>query len=192
MKLIIFLTAIALIPASAQIAPMKPAPNTASAASASPAFVIKTDASAVSLQTLLALEKQMDSRINATKGSGLPCNVVSPTLGVYVSGLGAVFSAEVELSPTPGGIGIFQPTAGPEQKAKSRKDKLANVPLLQKTLSDMALTLAASPALKLSDTDQVVVVARLNYRGWEDTTGMPWQIVARLDRRGGTVKVEVQ
>src|SRR5580698_3527964 len=119
MKIIILLTAIALISASAQIAPMKSAPNTVSAAPA-PTFVIKTDASPVSLRTLLALEKEMDGRINATRGSGLPCNVVSPTLGVYVSGLGAVFSAEVELSPTPGGIGIFQPTAGPEQKAKSR------------------------------------------------------------------------
>jgi hypothetical protein len=192
MKLTIFLAAIALVPASAQIAPMKPAPNTASAASPAPAFVIKTEASPVSLQTLLALEKEMDRRINVTKGAGLPCSVLTPTRGVYLSGLGAVFSAEVELAPTPGGIGIFGPAAGPEQKARSRKDKLENVPLLEKTLSDMALSLAATPALKLSDSDQVVVVARLNYRPWEDTTGMPGQIVARLDHRGGTVKLEIQ
>jgi hypothetical protein len=192
MKLTIFLTAISLIPASAQIAPMKPAPNTVSAAGGAPAFVIKTDASPVSLQTLLALEKEMDGRIGSTKGTGLPCSVLTPTRGVYLSGLGAVFSAEVELAPTPGGVALFGPPAGPEQKARSRKDKLANIPLLEKTLGDMALSLAASPALKLSDTDQVVVVARLNYRPWEDTTGMPWQIVARLDHRGGTVKLEIQ
>ena len=192
MKPTIFLTAIALVSASAQIAPMKPAPNTASAASSNPAFIIKTEASPVSLQTLLALEKEMDNRIGATKGTGLPCSVLTPTRGVYLSGLGAVFSAEVELAPTPGGTVIFGPPPGPEQKAKSRKDKQANIPLLEKTLSDIALSLAASPALKLSDADQVVVVARLNYRPWEDTTGMPWQIVARLDRRGGTVKLEIQ
>jgi len=191
MKLTIFLTSIALASAYAQTAPMKPAPSAASAAS--PAGVIaRTEASPVSLQTLLALEKEMDGRIAATKGSGLPCSVLSPTRGVYVSGLGAVFSAEVELAPTPGGIGIFQPTAGPEQKAKSRKDKLANVPLLEKTLSDMVLSLAASPALKLSDNDQIVVAARLSYRSWEDTNGMPGQIVAHVARRGGAVKVEVQ
>lgn len=124
-------------------------------------------------------------------GSGLPCNVLSPTRGVFVAGMGAVLTAEVELATTPGGIGIFQ-TATPELKAKVRKDKLANVPLLEKTLSDMVLTLVASPALKLAETDQIVVAARLVYRPWEDSAGMPGQIVAHLDRRGGAIKVEVQ
>ena len=116
----------------------------------------------------------------------------SATRGLYISGLGAVFSVEVELAVTPGGISLFQTPVGPEQKAKYRNDKLTNIPLLEKTLSDMALALAASPALKLSDRDQVVVAARLVYRAWEDTAGMPGQIVAHLDRRGGAVKMEVQ
>jgi hypothetical protein len=196
MKLTIFLTAIALVPASAQIAPMKPATSTASAAgSAIP--IIRTEQSSMSLQNLRVVEKEMDGRIAATGiaatgGSGLPCTVLSGTRGVYVSGLGAVFSAEVELAPTPGGIGIFQSAPGPEQKTKFRKDKLANIPFLEKTLSDMVLSIATSTALKLSDTDQIVVAARLNYRIWEDTNGLPGQIVARLDRRSGTVKVEIQ
>jgi hypothetical protein len=118
--------------------------------------------------------------------------VLQHTRGLYVGGLGAVFSAEVELTATPGGVGLFQTSVGPEQKANIRKSKLAHVPLLEKTLNDMVLSLAASPALKLSDTDQVVVAARLVYRSWEDTSGMPGQIVARLDHRGGTVRVEVQ
>ena len=192
MKLTIFLTAIALIPAYAQIAPMKPAPPAASAAGA----MIKTEVSPLSLQTLRGFEKEMDTRIGATGavgngGSGLLCNVLSPTRGVYVAGMGAVFTAEVELATTPGGIGIFQ-TATPELKAKVRKDKLANVPLIEKALSDMVLTLVASPALKLAETDQIVVAARLLYRPWEDSTNLPGQIVAHLDRRAGTVKLEIQ
>jgi hypothetical protein len=191
MKLTIFLTAIALVPASAQIAPMKPAPPTGSAASPA-SVIIKTEASPVSLQTLRVFEKEMEGRIGATGGTGVPLNVLSPPRGVYVSGLGAVFSAEVELAPTPGGVGIFGPPPGPEQKAKYRKDKLANLPLLEKTLSDMVLSMAGSPTLKLSETDQIVVAARLNYRPWEDLTGLPGQIVAHWDRRGGAVKVEIQ
>lgn len=203
MKLTIFLTAVALIPASAQtkpakpiqvaqIAPMKPAPPAAPAAGA----IIKAEASPMSLQTLRNFEKDIDGRIGATGtvgngGHGQPCNVLTPTRGVYVAGMGAVFTAEVELATTPGGIGIFQ-TATPELKAKVRKDKQANVPLLEKTLSDMVLTLVASPALKLAENDQIVVAARLVYRPWEDTTAMPGQVLAHLDRRGGTVKVEVQ
>jgi hypothetical protein len=186
MKLTILLTAIALAPAGAQPAPMKPAATTASAATIG---IMET--SPVPLQTLRAIEKEMDGRILATGGSN-PCNILNPSRGVYVTGLGAVFSAEVELAPTPGGIGLFQSAVGPEQKAKFRKDKLTNIPLLEKTLSDMVLSLVASPTLKLSETDQIVVAARLVYRSWEDTSGMPGQIVAHLDRRGGTVKMEVQ
>jgi hypothetical protein len=190
MKLTIFLTSIALVSASAQPAPMKPAATTASAAKPS-GTLGGVETPGVSLQVIRGLEKDMDGRIAVTGGKS-PCNVLVSTRGLYISGLGAVFSAEVELSATPGGISLFQTTVGPEQKAKYRNDKLTNIPLLEKTLSDFALALAASPALKLSDRDQVVVAARLNYRPWEDTTGMPGQIVAHIDRRGGAVKMEVQ
>jgi hypothetical protein len=188
MKLTIFLAVIALAPASAQNVPMKPAPAQPTARPA--ASIGSIEVSPMPLQTLRTVEKEMDSRI-ATTGGNMPCGVLSPSRGVYVSGLGAVFTAEIELAPTPGGMGLFQ-TIGPEQKAKYHKDKLTNLPLLEKTLSDIVLSLVASPTLKLSDTDQIVVAARLVYRAWEDTNGMPGQIVAHLDRRGGSVKVEVQ
>jgi hypothetical protein len=190
MKLTIFLTSIALVSASAQPAPMNPAATTASAR---PSGTLGgTETPGVPLQVIRGLEKDMDGRIAVTGGKTTPCNVLSATRGLYISGLGAVFSVEVELAVTPGGISLFQTPVGPEQKAKYRNDKLTNIPLLEKTLSDMALALAASPALKLSDRDQVVVAARLVYRPWEDTAGMPGQIVAHIDRRGGAVKMEVQ
>jgi hypothetical protein len=190
MKLTIFLAGVALLSASAQPAPMKPDATTASAAKPSRAMGA-TEAAPVPLQAIRGLEKEMDGRISATGGKN-PCNVLSPTRGLYISGLGAIFSAEVELAATPGGVGIFQTTVGPQQKAKYRGDKLANIPQIEQTLRDMALALSTSPTLKLSDNDQVVVVARLVYRSWEDVTGLPGQIVAHLDRRGGTVKMEIQ
>ena len=133
----------------------------------------------------------MNRRISQTGGAD-PCTVLGMARGLYVSGLGAVFTAEVELTVTPGAIGIFQTAATPEQKTRIHKDKLAHVPLLEQTLRDMALSLAASPVLKLADTDQVVVAARLVYRPWEDVSGLPGEIVVRLDRRGGSPKVEIQ
>ncbi|MEI9976658.1 MAG: hypothetical protein WDO73_34140 [Ignavibacteriota bacterium] len=190
MKLTIFLTAIALIPGYAQIAPMKPAPPAASGAPMGGS--IRTESAPVSLQVLQAAEKEINNRIATTGGPSQACNVLSPARGVYVSGLGAMFSAEVELTATPGGVGIFGPPPGPEQKARFRKDKLTNVPLLEKALSDLATSIAASPGLKLGENEHVVVAARLNYRVWEDTTGLPGQIVAHVDRRGGAVKVEIQ
>jgi hypothetical protein len=146
---------------------------------------------AAPLQTILGLEKEMDQRLGTT-GTPDPCVVRGSSRGIYVHGLGAVFSAEVELAATPGGVAIFGPQVGPEQKAKYRTVKLARVPQLEQTMRDMVQSLVASPALKLADSDQVVVVVRLWYQRWEDTAGLPGQIVARLDRRGGTVKVDVQ
>ena len=182
MKLAIFLAVAAVVPASAQLGTMKQAP---------PASVKTAGTMDVPLQTIGALEKDMDGRISATGGAA-PCNLLGQTRGIYVSGLGAIFTAEVELAATPGGVGLFQTTVGPAQKAKIHKDKLAHVPLLETALRDMALSLAASPSLRLSDTDQVVVAVRLVYRPWEDMTGLPGQILVRLDHRGGIPKVEVQ
>ena len=190
MKLAIFLTAVAIIPASAQLGAMKQAPPASVAAK--PAGTIGTsEKPAVTLQTLNALEKEMDGRLSATGGAD-PCAVLGPTRGLYVSGLGAVFTAEVELAATPGAVGLFGSAIGPEQKAKIHKSKLAHVPLLQQTLRDMVLSLAASPTLKLADTDQVVVAVRLVYRSWEDMAGLPGPLAVHLDRRGGIPKVEVQ
>jgi hypothetical protein len=185
MKLTLFLAAIALAPAIAQVGTPKPAPPAA--------YSLAGGSGAPTLPTILGLEKDMDQRLGTT-GSPDPCVVRGSSRGLYVSGLGAVFSAEVELAATPGGIALFgqQNQVGPEQKAKYRKIKLARVPQLEQTMRDMALSLAASPALRLADTDQVVVVVRLWYQRWEDTTGLPGQIVAHLDHRGGVVKVDVQ
>jgi hypothetical protein len=83
-------------------------------------------------------------------------------------------------------------TITPEQRVSIHKRKLAHVQLLQQTMRDMVLSLAASSALKLSDTDQIVVAVRLVYRPWEDMTGLPGQVVMRMDRRGGMPRVEVQ
>jgi hypothetical protein len=190
MKLTIFFALIALVPAGAQTSAMKqPAPL-----AAKPAGTIgANDKAPAPLQTILELEREMDQRLGTT-GSPDPCVVRGPSRGLYVSGLGAVFSAEVELAATPGGIALFgNPNqVGADQKARYHKTKLARVPQLEQTMRDMALALAASPTLKLADNDQVVVVVRLWYQRWEDTAGLPGQIVARLDHRGGIVRMDVQ
>ena len=189
MKLLIFLTAVALVPASAQPGTMKQA--SPASVSAKPAGTIPTtERPPAALQTI-TLEKEMDERIGATGGAD-PCVVRGPSRGLYVGGLGAVFTAEVELVTTPGGMALFQTTVSPDQKAKYHKTKVARVPMLEQTMRDMALSLAASPVLKLADNDQVVVAVRLWYQRWEDATGLPGQIVVRLDHRGGTVKMDVQ
>jgi hypothetical protein len=191
MKLVLLLTAVALVPASAQLGTMKQAPPASVAVKPSGAVII-SEKPAVPLPTIGTLEAEMNARLGATGGAD-PCIVLGQTRGLYVAGLGAVFTAEVELAATPGMVGAFPGSAiGPEQKVKYHKSKLAHVPMLQQTMRDMVLSLAASPSLKLGDTEQIVVAVRLVYRPWEDITGLPGQIVMREDRRGGTVKMEIQ
>jgi hypothetical protein len=187
MKLTIFLATVALVPAIAQIAPMKPA----AAVAAKPEGALGTpDRSPAALPTIISLEKEMDGRIAATGGAD-PCVVWGASRGIYLTGLGAIFTAEVELATTPGAAAMFQ-TIGPPQKAKILKSKQAHLPLLEQTLRDMALSLSSSPVLKLADSDQVVVSARLWYRPWEDKTGLPGQITVRIDHRGAAPRMDVQ
>ena len=186
MKLAILLVAAALIPASAQMVKQ-------TAIAVKSGTIAGSERPVTALQMMGAVEKEMDSRLSGTgAAAGDPCLVLGAgSRGYLISGFGTVLTTEVELINTPGG-GIFSSTPPPDVKATVHKRKLAHVAMLEQTMRDMIVSLEASPMLKLADSDQVVVAVRLAYRIWEDTTGLPGQIVARLDHRGGTIKVDVQ
>ena len=191
MRLAIFLSVIAVVPASAQLGTTRPASPAAVTAKAAGAAGTSTR-SAVPTQNIGTLEKELDGRLAATGATtNDPCIVLGNTRGLAISGFGAVFTSEVELVLTPS-LSPFTTSISPEQKAQIHKRKLAHIAPLQQTMRDMVLSLAASPILKLADTDQIVVSVRLIYRPWEDTKDLPGQLVMRLDRRGGTPKLEVQ
>jgi hypothetical protein len=60
-------------------------------------------------------------------------------------------------------------------------------------MRQMLMSLAQSASLKsMPGTDQIVVGVRLMYRPWEDTSGLPGQIVMRADRQGGNIRTELQ
>jgi hypothetical protein len=187
MKLATFGLLLALVPAWPQIQ-LKQAP---AAVAAKPAeAIVAGSRQAVSLQTLVDIEKILDDRIKTTGPPGDTCVLLGLNRGVYLSGIGAVFSSEVELAVSSAG-GLFGPTLSPEVKAQLHKRKLDHVPMLQESVRGMVK--AAAEALRgIPDSDHLVVAVRLIYRPWEDTSGLPGQIVARMDRRGGEIKLEVQ
>jgi len=154
--------------------------------------VAPSDKPAVPLETIRALEREMDARIAATGTPGDVCVVQAPTRGFYLTGLGAVFTAEVSLAATPGAALLFGAPVGAEQKARIHKSKLAHIPMLEQTLQAMVLSLVGSPALKLAENEQVVVAIRFFDLTWEDRSNLPVQMVARLEHRGAAIKVDVQ
>jgi hypothetical protein len=186
MRFAAFLALVALAPANAQL---KSPPAAAVAAKPAGGATVG-EKSPVALQALGTLEKEMDGRLGAT-GAADPCIVLGLTRGLYVNGFGAIFTSEVDLVNSPA-LGLFRNTISPEEKAAIHKRKLAHVQMLQQTMRDMVLSLAASPALNMAESDQIVVAVRLVYRPWEDTTGLPGQIVMHADRRGANFKTEIQ
>ncbi len=185
----LFVITVALAPAGAQIHIPSAPPSSVAAKPAT--GTVGAERVQVALQALTALEKDIDGRITATGGTD-PCVVLGGTRGLYVTGFGAVFTSDVDLVNSPS-IGLFQTTISPEQKALVHKRKLAHVTLLENSMRDMLMALAQSPGLKNTPgTDQMVVAVRLMYRPWEDTTGLPGQIVMRADRLGGNIRTERQ
>ena len=189
MKSAALLLVLALAPAGAQI--QIPSASPSSVAAKPAAGTVGSERAPVGLQALTALEKDLDSRIAAT-GAADPCIVLSGTRGLYVTGFGAVFMSDVDLVNSPA-IGLFQMTISPEQKALVHKRKLAHLVLLQNSMRETLVALGQSALLKsMSGTDQIVVGVRLMYRPWEDTSGLPGQIVMRVDRQGGNIRTELQ
>jgi hypothetical protein len=152
--------------------------------------VAPADKPPVPLETIRTLEKEMDARIANTGTPGDYCVVLGSTRGFYLNGLGAFFTAEVGLAVYPGAAALFQAPVGAEQKARIRKSKLAHAPMMEQTLQAMVLSLVGS--LKLADNEQVVVAVRFYDQAAEDRTNLPAQMVARLEHRGGAIKVDVQ
>ena len=187
--LMVVAVAVGLAPAGAQIQIPSAPPSSVAAKPA--AGTVGGERPPVALQTLTVLEKDIDGRL-ATTGEADPCVVLGKTRGLYVTGFGAVFTSYLDLVNSPS-IGLFQPTISPEQKALVHERKLAHVALLQNSMRKALVALAQSASLKsMPGTDQIVVGVRLMYRPWEDTSGLPGEIVMRADRQGGNIRTELQ
>jgi len=136
--------------------------------------------SAVSRTALTDLEGSLDSKLRAANDKD-PFEVLGLTRGLYLQGYGAVLTTEASLIRTPI-ISPFKRTIGPEEAARVHQRKLANLPVLKKTMQamwrDAALALTSIP-----DNEQVVLAVRVLYQPWEDTTGLPAQILMKGPRK---------
>jgi hypothetical protein len=186
----LFASAVVLTPAGAQI--QIPSASPSSVAAKPAAGTMGVERSPLPVATLTTVEKDLNARL-ATVGGADPAVVLGRgTRGLYVTGVGAVFAVDVDLINTPS-IGLFQTSISPEQKAQIHKRKLVHLATMQAAMRDMVIALAQSPALKsLAPSDQIVLGVRVMCAPWEDTSGIPGQIVVRADRQGGNIKMELQ
>jgi hypothetical protein len=134
----------------------------------------------VSRAALHAMELSFDKRVE-TLSVDSRFELLGATCGVYLGGYGAVFTSEVNLSQS-ADVSPFQLTIPKEYAAKLHVRKQERVPILKKSMQEAMLAMASSldtvPA-----NEKIVLGVTLFYRKWEDTSGLPSQIVMQAQRQ---------
>lgn len=133
----------------------------------------------VSRSTLAAMEKSLDDRISRLWQDN-PFLLLGTTRGVYLDGYGAVFTAEVNLVANP--VSLMQTSLNKEDIAKHRQKKLERVPILTKALRDAVVATAASLDTVPAE-ESITIVAFLPHYSWEDTSGVPAQIMVQGQKK---------
>jgi hypothetical protein len=140
-------------------------------------------------QAIADAEKRLDTKLDQVGGKDR-VYILGLTRGLYLEGYGAVFTAELDLieSPRPN---PFRQQIGAQEAGAVRQRKLQNLALLRKSLRDLWADAAVLLA-PISDTDQVVLAVRLLYQPWEDTSGMPSQIVMKGSRKASPASIQLE
>ena len=177
---------LALTPVWAQIA--KPAALTAPAVTPKPA-------PRLSGSTLGELEKTFDSRLATLAGPNADPNefveLMGDTRGLQLLDYGLVFTADVSLVKTPS-INPFQKEIPKSVQERVHQRRVERLPLLKAAMKEMLRNMATTGA-QLPDTQQMVLSVRLYYGNWENTAGMPAEVMMRASRANaaaGNVETE--
>jgi hypothetical protein len=134
----------------------------------------------VSRTALAAVEKTFDQRLEKASITD-PFDLLGTTRGVYLEGYGAVFSAELNLIVSPN-LSPFHQRFTKQEIARIHDRKLQRLPLLKQNMREMLIASAATLE-NLPPSEQVVLAISLFHYSWEDTAGIPGQIVMQAQRQ---------
>lgn len=109
-----------------------------------------------------------------------PWFLIGPARGVYLNGFGVVFTAEINLATGPS-LSPFKQTISKEEIAHHREKKEARLPVLRARLYEIVGQMANYLETLPPAEEFVLVVTLLKYP-WEDSAGMPSQIILRVPR----------
>jgi hypothetical protein len=162
---------LALAPLSAQVA--RPV-----SANARVSGGIETAPPRVTLTSLAGLARGFDRSFRMYAVTD-PIDVLGNTRGIYLDGFGAVFTTELSPVFTPG-LSPFQPNISQQDKEKVRQRKLARLPVVERLMNSMLQS--AAKDLAVPDDQQIVVAVNFVYLPYEDTSGLPGQMVVKATR----------
>jgi hypothetical protein len=137
------------------------------------------------------LERAFNDRLVSLADVNEPLDLLGDTRGVQLEDYGVVFTSEVSLVITPT-ITPFRQKITPEVAARVHKLRVERMPLLKAAMLEMMRNMAVA-LTQVPASQQMVLVVRLYYGPWEDTAGMPAQVMMRADRAAATAgKVETE
>src|SRR6185503_13331289 len=121
---------------------------------ASAAYAAAGEAPRVDRLQIEKVEKNLDATLLrfTTDNSH---TLIGLTRGVYLEGVGAVFTAEVIVVNAP--VNIMHPLPSKEEIVQMRKKKVERIPLLKRILKDALV--AAAGSLETIPADEQVVIA---------------------------------
>jgi hypothetical protein len=141
----------------------------------------KADRPKVSRAMIKGMEEGLDNRLQRLWSNDPdPVQVIGLTQGVYINGYGAVFMTELNLAPAPG-ITPFHPKVTADEVKRIHDRKLARISELKNVMTDMLLGTAKSLDA-MPPAEQVTLGVSLFYWNWENSTGLPSQIVMHAPR----------
>jgi hypothetical protein len=151
--------------------------STVLATSVMAATVAETQVTRASIQRV---EKNFNERIQ-TSDIKSPLQLLGVTRGIYLPGTGVVFSTEVNLMLTTN-TSPFQQTIPKEYAVRVHTGKLERLRALKQTMRDMLVN-SASMLDAVPAGEQIVLGVTLFYYAWEDTSGLPAQVVMQAPRQ---------
>ena len=134
----------------------------------------------VSRDAMHAMETSFDKRIQ-TLSVDAPFELLGNTRGVYLEGYGAVFTSEVNLMLS-ANVNPFQTSIPRDYVVKLRQRKLERVPVLKKSMQEEMVAMASSLD-NVPANERMVLGVTLLYHPWEDTAGLPSQILMQAERQ---------
>lgn len=144
------------------------------------ALLAAADVPKVTRAMVESMERSFDVRLIKLNPDD-PFALLGATRGFYLDGLGVVFSAEVNLA-TGTAVTPFHQAMSREEIARHRQKKLARIPMLKQAMREMMVASAASLDT-LPQDNQVIVEVTVSRYSWEDTAGIPAQILMQASKR---------
>ena len=134
----------------------------------------------VSRVSVRAMEDSIDDKVARLQIDD-PFQMVGGTRGMYINGYGVVFTSEMDLVAN-NLVSPFRPQVTKEDLTKLKHKKQQRIVRLRQVMRTMLMSTAASLD-GVPVNEQVVLGVTLHYYPWEDSAGLPRQIVMLAPRK---------